>query len=366
MSEVVFLDAPLLGEPEKRWLSQAVDDGFVSTAGPFVGEFEAKFARRLGCGSVAMLQSGTAALQLALLESGVGPGDEVILPDLTFAATANAVEHVGAKVVLADVDPDSWTLDPVSVASRIGPRTKAILPVHLYGVPADMTRLGELALEHGLSLVEDATEALDARWNGEVVGTIGDFGAFSFNGNKAMTTGGGGALVGKDASKVAHARFLANQARDEKRGYFHPEIGFNYRMTNIEAALGLAQLEGLDRFQATRREHAAMFRQELSSIPGLEFQQIPVQATSSFWMSAVLLPEGRDPETVRKALLDRGVQSRRLFHPLSAMPPWEGRSPRSGSVSQRLFERGLCLPSSPRNTPEGIERACRALREILA
>jgi perosamine synthetase len=269
-------------------------------------------------------------------------------------------------VVLADVDPETWTLSPDSVARILNHRTKAIVPVHLYGVPADMDSLVDIAQRAGVPLVEDATEALDGSWRGRSAGTIGDFGAFSFNGNKAITTGGGGMLVGRDPSRVEHARFIANQARDERRGYFHTEIGCNYRMTNIEAALGLAQLEQLDSFQASRRGHAALFRQELHGLPGLVFQKTPPNAIGSDWMTSVLLPPGRDPEEVRQFLASHGIQTRRLFHPLSDMPPWSSNAPFETPVAHSLHARGLCLPSSPRNGIDAILRACEEIRRALA
>jgi len=365
MSETVFLDAPVLGETEKRFLCRAIDEGFVSTAGPFVPEFEARFAARLGTTGAAAVQSGTAALELALGECGVGPGDEVVVPDLTFAATAHAAARLGARVVLADVDPETWTLCPDAVSRLVNHRTKAIVPVHLYGVPADMDRLLEISKRCGVPLVEDATEALDGSWNGRPAGTIGEFGAFSFNGNKAITTGGGGMVVGRDPSRVDHARFIANQARDERLGYFHTEVGCNYRMTNIEAALGLAQLEQLDAFQASRREHASLFREELGSVPGLVFQGSLPGATASAWMTSVLLPPGRDPDEVRQKLFSRRVQTRRFFHPLSGMPPWSANAPFETRVAHSLHRRGLCLPSSPRNGNEAILRACEEIRRVL-
>lgn len=366
MSETVFLDAPVLGEPEKLLLCRAIDEGFVSTAGPFVPEFEARFAARLGTGGAAAVQSGTAALELALGECGIGPGDEVVVPDLTFAATVNAVARVGARVVLADVDPATWTLDPEEVVRVSGPRTRAIMPVHLYGVPCRMDALAAVAGTLGARIVEDATEALDASFAGRAVGTIGDFGAFSFNGNKAITTGGGGMLVGRERERIDHARFLANQARDERLGYFHPEVGCNYRMTNIEAAMGLAQLGRIDALQGARKAFGEIWRRELADVPGLQFQDVPAGGVSSHWMTAVLLPEGRDPETVRVTLASCGVQTRRLFHPLSDMPPWRGRAPRPTPVTAALFRRGLCLPSSPRNSVDAVLRACDELRKALA
>ena len=223
----VQLDAPLLGELEKEYLCRVVDSGFVSTVGPFVQEFEGRCADYLGVEEAVALQSGTAALHLALYSQGIGPGDEVIVPALSFVATANPVRYVGATPVFADVSPGSWTIDVSSIESLITDRTRAIIPVHLYGVPCEMDRLMNIAADYGLVVIEDATESLGAVSGGLPTGTWGDFGCFSFNGNKTITTGGGGVVVAKESEKLARIRFLANQAKSATMDFLHPEIGFN-------------------------------------------------------------------------------------------------------------------------------------------
>ena len=229
----LLLDAPNLGEREKEMLLQCVDSTYVSTAGPFVPEFEDRFAGYLGVPSAVAVQSGTAALHVALAEIGIGPGDEVIVPALSFVASVNPVLYAGATPVLVDVDPETWTLDMAKVRKALTPRTKAVIPVHIYGNPCDLDALRELCEGKGISVIEDATESLGGTWRGRSTGTLGELGCFSFNGNKLITTGGGGMVTARDAEQAKHVKFLVNQARDASKGYFHPELGYNYRMTNL-------------------------------------------------------------------------------------------------------------------------------------
>ena len=248
MYKKIHLDTPNIGMPEKKYLNRAIDSGYVSTIGPFVPEFETRFAKYLGVKDAVSTQSGTAAIHMALHELGVGRGDEVIVPALTFVATVNPIVYVGAKPIFVDVDIKTWTISPEEITKKITKRTKAIIPVHSYGNPCNIEKIIKIAHEHDIFVVEDATESLGARFKGKHTGTWGDFGCFSFNGNKLITTGGGGMVVGNNKKKLGHIKFLINQARDESKGYFHPEVGFNYRMTNIEAALGLAQMGRLEGF----------------------------------------------------------------------------------------------------------------------
>ncbi len=365
MSDLASLDAPVLGDLEKAYLCQAVDDGFVSTAGAFVPAFEAALSGYLGVPAAAAVQSGTAALHLALLELGIGPGDEVILPSLTFAGTVHAVVHAGGRPVFAEVDPGTWTLAPESVERLLSPRTRALLPVHLFGVPCDLEGLLAIARSRGLPLVEDAAESLGATKAGRPTGTWGDLGCFSFNGNKVLTTGGGGLVVGQDPRKVDHIRFLANQAREAARGYFHPEVGYNYRMTNLEAALGLAQFERLEAALEVKRRTRALYAEALGGVPGLVLQDPGPEASPSWWLNAVLLPPGRPVEEVRASLRERGVPSRRFFQPLHTFPPYQGLRRDALERTEALFDRGLCLPSSARNDGPSIQRVADTLLEVL-
>ena len=233
------LDAPNVGELEIKYLTETIQSTFVSTFGPYVPKFEQAFSDKINVRQAVAVQSGTAALHLALYELGIGEGDEIIVPALTFAASVNPILYVGATPVFADVNAETWTIYPDEIEKHITAKTKAVIPVHLYGNPCEMDGITALAQKYGLFVIEDAAESLGALYNKRHTGTFGDFGCFSFNGNKVITTGGGGMITGKELKKLDHIRFLANQARDEKKGYFHPEPGFNYRMTNIEAAFGL-------------------------------------------------------------------------------------------------------------------------------
>lgn len=252
--EKIYLDAPNLGPVEKEYLVKCLNSNYVSTVGPFVPDFEEEFARLLGAEAAVAVQSGTAALHMALHALGIGPGDEVIVPSLTFIATVNPVLYVGARPVIVDVDPATWNIDPVGLEQAVTENTRAVIPVHLYGNPCQMDAIMEIARRYNLYVIEDATESLGALFNGHYTGTFGDFGCFSFNGNKLITTGGGGMLVTGDRERAQRVKFLVNQARDAARGYYHPEMGFNYRMTNIEAALGLAQLSRFRELLARKKD----------------------------------------------------------------------------------------------------------------
>lgn len=364
MYKQIFLDAPLIGEQEKEYLARAIDQGYVSTAGPFVPEFEQKFARYLNAGKAVSTQSGTAAIHVSLCELGIGPGDEVIVPALTFVASVNPVKYAGATPVFADVEPDTWDISPAEIKKCITSRTKAIIPVHLYGNPCRMEEINAIAAEHGLYVIEDATESLGATVSGRYTGTLGDFGCFSFNGNKLITTGGGGAVTGRNAGSLDHIKFLVNQARDESRGYYHPEIGFNYRMTNLEAAMGLAQMDRLGGFLEKKRSFSRMYREQLKGLGA--FQQEAEGAASAFWLTAMVLNEGVRPEALQKGLSERGIQTRRIFMPVPEFPPYAKYSSGPFPNSYAIYERGLCLPSSPRNTEEDIYSVCDAIKGLLS
>ena len=256
----IELDSPNLGELEKKYLCECVDSSFVSTIGPFVTKFEEVFAKYLEVPRAVSVQSGTSALHIALIELGITSGDEVILPALTFVASANPIRYVGATPVFVDVDPVTWNVSPEKIEKSITKKTKAIMPVHLYGNPCDMDSIMNIAKKHDLFVIEDATESLGATYTGKYTGTIGDIGCYSFNGNKVITTGGGGMVVAKDAQRAEHIKFLVNQARDVSKGFYHTEVGYNMRMTNLEASLGLAQMERLHTFIEKKKSFNNIYR----------------------------------------------------------------------------------------------------------
>ena len=284
---------PSIGEREVELVADAVRSGWVSSIGEYVTAFEDELASRCGVAHAIATSNGTTALHLALAVAGIGPADEVIVPALTFVATAAAVRYVGASPVLAESDPAHWCVDPADVASRVTPRTRAIVAVDLYGHPADMDALNEIAAEHDLALVEDAAESLGAVYRQRPAGGLGRLGILSFYGNKLITTGEGGALLTDDPALADRARLLRDHAMDSDRRYWHGEIGFNYRITNMQAALGVAQLERLDDFLARKREIAAAYRAGLQSVPGVSFQEEADWATSSWWMTTLRLDADR-------------------------------------------------------------------------
>lgn len=366
MAVVIPLDWPNLGELEKHYLIKALESGYVSSAGPLVKEFEARFAAYLGARYAVATVNGTSAIHLALRILNIGPGDEVIVPALTFVATVNPILYVGATPVVADVDPATWSLDLEAVAEAITCRTKAIIPVHLYGNPVDIDGLLEVADRYGLWVVEDATEALGAMYKGKKVGTFGHVGVFSFNGNKILTTGGGGMLVTNDPQLARRARILVNQGRDpEETEYSHEEIGYNYRLTNLQAALGLAQLERLPEFLAIKRQNAAIYRKELGDIEGLHWQQETLGARSNWWLFSIWIDErkfGEDRHSVMQRLKSRGIQVRPLFKPIPEQPCYAKFSFAPCPVASRIYEGGLSLPSASFLTPDEILYVCSVLK----
>jgi perosamine synthetase len=365
MYKHIYLDAPNVGDLEKEYLCKAIDSGYISTIGPFVQEFEEKFAGYVGAEKAVSTQSGTAALHMALYELGIGKGDEVIVPAFTFIATVNPVTYVGAKPVFVDVDINTWNIDPDEIEKNITVKTKAILLVHLYGNPCDMDRIMEIAAKHKLAVIEDATESLGATYKGRFTGTFGDFGCFSFNGNKIITTGGGGMVVGKDAKRLEHIKFLVNQARDEVDGFHHPEIGFNYRMTNIEAAMGLSQLTKLDDFLTRKRAFHDIYKEELKRSDFITFQKEHHDAHSSCWLTCLSFGKVIDMPALQKALKDKGIPTRRVFMPIVEFQPYQKFKKGTCKNSYALFDRSLCLPSSTLNSEDDIKHTCNVLRELL-
>src|SRR6201994_2441046 len=278
------ISKPFIGAREKELVLEALDSGWVSSIGKYIDQFEANFARYCGTEYALAVSNGTTGLHLALAALGLQPGDEVIVPDLTFVATANAVAYTGATPVLADIDPDTLCIDPASVKSLISARTKAIIPVHLYGHPADMDALTEIADAHGLAIIEDAAEAHGAEYKGRRVGGLGKCGVFSFYGNKIITTGEGGMLTTNDRDFYTLARRLRDHAMSPTRRYFHEERGFNYRITNLQAALGVAQLERIEDFLARRAEIMGWYNAAIATTDAVRLNRVKNWAKSAFWM----------------------------------------------------------------------------------
>jgi len=365
MYKKIALDAPNIGEVEKEYILKALDSGYVSAVGPLIAEFEKSFASYLGVENAVSTQSGTAAIHMALYELGIGEGDEVIVPAMTFIATVNPIVYVGAKPVFADVNAKTWNIDPEEVEKKITGKTKAILPVHLYGNPCDMKGIMDVAKRKGLYIIEDATESLCAKYKGRQTGTFGDFGCFSFNGNKMITTGGGGMLAARDKRALKHIKFLVNQGRDKAEEYYHSEIGFNYRMTNIEAALGLAQMEKIDEFLAKKRRFNLIYRNELKSVKAIRFQEEHEGAESSWWLTCVVFDKGVNLPMLQKELRDRGVPTRKIFMPVTEFPPYRENKRRDYKNSYYINGKGLCLPSSTLNTEDDIFNVCKIIKRFF-
>ncbi len=350
----IYLSPPDVGPRERELLLDAFDSGWIAPLGPHVDAFEAELAARVGLPHAAALSSGTAALHLALLLLGVGPGDEVLTSTLTFAATANAITYVGARPVFLDAEAATWQLDPDLLAealetrARAGTLPAAVVTVDLYGQCADYDRILPLCAEHGVPVIEDAAEALGATYRGRPAGSFGLAAAFSFNGNKIITTSGGGMLVSADEDLIARARHLATQARDPAPHYEHSVIGHNYRMSNLLAALGRAQLQGLDDKIAARRRINARYRAAFAECDGLEPMPFADYGEPNCWLTCITVDAasfGADREQIRLALHERDIEARPVWKPMHLQPVYAEAEILGGAVSAGLFADGLCLPS---------------------
>jgi perosamine synthetase len=354
----------LLDGNELDYVSQCVTDSWISSAGAFVARFEREFAAALGCRFGIACSSGTAALHLALAAAGVGSGDEVMLPAFTMIATANAARYVGAEPVLVDADPRTWNLDPAHLADKLTPRTRAIIAVHTYGQPADMEAIGEFAARNGLIVIEDAAEAHGARYRGRLVGAVGDAAAFSLYGNKILTTGEGGIVTTSDERIASLARELRDHAFSRERHFWHRRLGFNYRMTNLQAAVGVAQLERFGELVALRQRIAERYDAALAGIDGVELA--PREPGGVTWMYGIRIGEafGISRDELRRRLAARGVETRTFFVPLHLQPIYYRRfAGQRYPVAEALGRSGLYLPSGPRLTEEDVAYVAAAVRE---
>lgn len=369
----IYLSPPHLSGLEAQFLQEALESGWIAPLGPQVEAFEREFAELVGAPYALALSSGTAAIHLALILAGVGPGDEVAVSTLTFAASAFPVLYLGAKPVFVDSERTSWNMDPGLLAeflearAKKGKLPKAVVLVHLYGQSADIDAIQALCQEYGLTLIEDAAEALGSTYKGKSPGTFGFAGIFSFNGNKIITTSGGGMLVSNDEKLIAHARKLATQAREPVPWYEHREVGYNYRMSNLLAAIGRAQLRTLEERVQARRRIYERYVAGLSDLPGLSFQPEAPWGRHTRWLTVMLLDReafGRGPEEIRQALEGLGIETRPVWKPLHLQPVFHGAETVGGGVAEDLFARGLCLPSGSSLTPEEQDRVIEAIRSL--
>jgi len=356
-------DPDLTGN-ERAYLLNAFDSDRISGSGPFVELFEAEFARFCGTHHALTCSSGTTALHLALMAVGVGPGDEVVVPSLTYIATANAVSYCGATPVFADADRDSWNAEADQLAPLITPRTKAIIVVHLYGNPVDMDPVLELAKRHDLAIIEDAAEAHGACYKGQKVGSMGDIGTFSFYGNKVMTTGEGGMVTTNDKALADRMRLIRGQGMDPKRRYWFPIIGHNYRLTNLQCAIGLAQIERIGEFIDARRRCEELYLAHLSDIHGLAFQARQPDSQGVSWMFSILLPDEALRDRAMGLLAENNIETRPVFWPLHTMPPYQSQQARC-PVTEQLAPRGVNLPSGRHVRDEDALEIARLIRTVL-
>jgi dTDP-4-amino-4,6-dideoxygalactose transaminase len=368
--EQIYLSPPDMGADERRLMLEAFDSNWVAPIGPHLDAFETEVAQVAGVAHAVAVSSGTAALHLALRLLGVGTGDDVLVPTLTFVATANAVTYTGASPVFIDAHPATWTLDPALVADELDTRASAgrlpaaVISVDLYGQCADYEPLVEACERHGVPLIEDAAEALGATYKGRPAGSFGQAAIFSFNGNKVITTGGGGMLVSNDSTLVSAARHLATQARDPAPHYEHSTIGYNYRLGNVPAAIGRGQLMHLEAKVARRRAINEAYRHAFSDVPGISFMPGASYGEPTNWLTVILIDpkdSGVTTSEVRTHLQHLNIEARPAWKPMHLQPVFADAPVRGGAVSEEIFGTGLCLPSGSSLTDADIERVIAAV-----
>jgi perosamine synthetase len=366
----IFLAAPDLSGNEERYVVEAIRSSWISSTGAFVTRFEAEFARLCETTSAIGVCNGTVALHLALLALDVRAGDEVLVPSLTYVATANAVRYVGAEPVFVDVDPQTWCIDPRLLEDSITPRTKGIIAVHLYGHPADMDAINHIAAIHGLWVVEDAAEAHTARYKGRSVGGLGRIATFSFYGNKIFSSGEGGALTVSDPQLELRIRTLRGQGVDPNRRYFFPVTGYNFRLTNVACAFLCAQLERREQIIERRRRVFSLYEQALEGVAGIGFQPVAPWATPAPWLYCVTVDPvgyGRSRDELMEALAARGVETRPFFIPLHRLPPFREASRARGEVlpiTDDLSARGVNLPTHAALTDDNVRTIAQLIAEL--
>lgn len=380
----VPLCVPEIRGNEWAYIKECLDTNWVSSAGSFVDRFESALAEFVGAKFAVATVNGTAALHVALLVAGVEPDDEVLVPSLTFIAPANAVRYAGAWPVFIDAEPRYWQMDPEKVAAFLETecrmqdgvlinkttkrRVKAILPIHLLGHPCDMDPIVETARRYKLRIVEDATESLGSRYRETMVGRAGDVACFSFNGNKLITTGGGGMIVTDDPAWAQRARYLTTQAKDDPVEYIHNEIGFNYRLSNIQAAMGVAQMEQLEQYIASKQATARLYEEGLGDLDQVTLMPTQPGAKPTYWLYTILLDEGitvAQRQEVLSELSDQGIDVRPLWHPINSLPPYADCQAFQIEHAPSLYRRALSLPSSVGLDGDDLDRVVSAVRESV-
>ena len=366
MTRRIAIAEPDLSRLEEEYALAAIRSTWISSTGEFLARFEREFASSSSVAHALAVSNGTTAIHLALAALNVGPGDEVIVPSMTYIATANAVRYCGAEPVFVDVEPRTWCIDPSRVEEAITPRTKGMIAVHLLGHPADMDPLLDIASIHGLWVVEDAAEATFATYKGRTVGSLGRIGTFSFFGNKVLTCGEGGAVTFQDPALLTRLRMLRGQGMDPRQRYYFPIVGFNYRLTNVAAAILCGQMERRGDILRRRREIVALYERRLRGIPGIGVRDDAAWATTSPWMFAVTLDGegGVDRDSVARRLAEAGIETRPLFVPIHALPPYRVAHGRRGGdlpLTTRLGRDGIMLPTHTLLTDDDIHEVCDRL-----
>ena len=376
MNSRIFLSFPHMGGNEMQWIDKAFKESWVVPLGPNVNEFEGLLGEYLGNNNIVALSAGTAALHLGLVMLGVEAGDEVICQSFTFAASANPIAYQGAKPVFVDSEPDTWNMSPKALEDAIidrkkvtGKYPKAIIPVHLYGMPAKMNEILEIANKYGIPVLEDAAEALGSEYCGKKCGTLGHYGALSFNGNKIITTSGGGALICPDKEADQRVKFLATQARENMPYYYHNVIGYNYRLSNISAGIGCGQMQVLASHVARRKAIHALYTELLDGVKGIHVMQNPsTDFDSNFWLTTITFDSslGITPEELRLALEAENIESRWLWRPMHMQPVFKDAPYYGGTCAEDLFNNGLCLPSGSILTDDDIRRVANAIKSYIS
>lgn len=371
MDSRIFLSFPHMGGNEMQWIDKAFKDSWVVPLGPNVNEFESLLGEYLGNNNVVALSAGTAALHLGLVMLGVEAGDEVICQSFTFAASANPIAYQGAKPIFVDSESDTWNMSPIALEEAIidrkkvtGKYPKAIIPVLLYGMPAKMNEILNIANKYGIPVLEDAAEALGSEYCGKKCGTLGQYGALSFNGNKIITTSGGGALICPDKEADKRVKFLATQARENMPYYYHNVIGYNYRLSNISAGIGCGQMQVLANHVARRKAIHSLYTKLLDEVEGINVMQNPSNDfDSNFWLTTITFDKNLNicPEDMRLALEAHNIESRWLWRPMHMQPVFKDAPYYGGTCAEDLFNRGLCLPSGSILSDEDIHRVANAV-----
>lgn len=363
---MIPISQPSITQLEIDYVTDAVRSTWISSLGKYIDQFETEFARLCEADYAIAVSNGTVAIHLALVANGIGPGDEVIVPNLSFVATANAVLHAGAKPVFVDIDPVSLCIDPVAIEKAITSHTRVVMPVHLYGHPADMKRIMELTAHHGLIVIEDAAEAHGSKAYGKSVGGWGKCATFSFYGNKNITTGEGGMITTNDADLNLRCRYLRDHAMSKDKRYWHTEVGFNYRMTNVQAAIGCAQLKRTPDLMRKRQELFDWYQHELAGIQGLRLNRTANWATNSYWLICLEYDhwssEAERDNFMAKLRID-GIDSRPYFYPLTHMPYLTNGG--STPVTEHVYFKGINLPTFFELTREQVSYICASIRKNL-